>query len=375
MKDEAKTKKQLIEELQALRRRLEDERRQAGEASAVWLAGKADWERQENVLREMGRLLRSCGVAHEGLAVLQLFGPRLFPDSAGALFIRGEAGGDVEAAVAWGPELQSEAVFPREDCWAMRSGRTHWVDSGPSALRCRHMKENSTVRYLDVPVTDVGDELFLLHIEFNGDPVVDRRVHELAALVAERAALSVSGLRLREKLKSQAIRDALTGLFNRGYGEEALSLELHRALRKKGSVGLVTVDLDHFEKFNHVHGYEEGNALLREMGEVIRRQVRGGDIPCRWEGDTFVIILPDAPLAVATLRAERIRDAVRSLVVVTGQKKRPLDATTASFGVVAFPEHGRTADELLRMADKAVSQARQKGGDCVAVAAVIQQPD
>ncbi len=375
MKDEAKTKKQLIEELTAVRRLIEEERRQAGEASAAWLEEKADWECQENLLREMGRLLRSCSVTHEGLAVLQLFGPRLFPDSAGAFFIRSEPGGDMEAVVAWGPDLQSETVFSREDCWALRSGRSHRVDAGPSALRCRHMKGNSVTRYLDIPVTEEGEEPYLMHIEFSGDPAVDRKVHELGALVAERMALSMSGLKLREKLRAQSIRDPLTGLFNRGYGEEALGLEIHRALRRKGPVGLVTGDLDHFEKFNHVHGYEEGNALLRELGEVIRRQVRGGDIPCRWERDAFVIILPEAPLDIARQRAERIREAIGSLVVVTGQKNRPFDAITASFGVVAYPDHGKNMDDLLRMADKAVAQAKQDGGNRVNVAGVIFPPE
>jgi len=115
MKDEAKTKKQLIGELADLRRLMDEERRRAGEASAAWQEEKADWEGRENLLREMGKLLRSCSVAHEGLAVLQLFGPRLFPGSAGAFYIRGEGRGDMEAAVAWGLDLQSEAVFPRED--------------------------------------------------------------------------------------------------------------------------------------------------------------------------------------------------------------------------------------------------------------------
>lgn len=375
MKDEAKTKKQLIGELADLRRLMDEERRRAGEASAAWQEEKADWEGRENLLREMGKLLRSCSVAHEGLAVLQLFGPRLFPGSAGAFYIRGEGRGDMEAAVAWGLDLQSEAVFPREDCWALRSSRLHQVDSGPSALRCRHMRNASEARYLDVPVVEEGEGMYLLHIEFNGDPARDRTVRELASLVAERMALSVSSLNMREKLRAQLIRDPLTGLFNRVYGEEALGLELHRAARKKGAVGLVAADLDHFEKFNHVYGYEEGNSLLRELGEVIRRQVRGGDIPCRWERDTFVVILPEAGLDVVNQRAERIREAIGSLVVVTGRKSRPLEGITASIGVVVFPDHGKEAGELLRVADKAVIQAKREGGNRVSVARVVPLPE
>ncbi|NPU84522.1 MAG: diguanylate cyclase [Syntrophaceae bacterium] len=376
MKDEAKTKTQLIEELDALRRQIEEDRRRAGEASAARMAEKAGWERREKLLREMGRLLRSCGVAREGLAVIQLFGPQLFPGSAGAFFLHGNAVGDMEAAVAWGPDLQSESVFPREDCWALRSGRTHRVDFGPSALRCRHMKANSMALYFDVPVVDEAEGPFLLHLEYPGDPsAVEPDLHELAASVAERMALSLSGLKMREKLKALFIRDPLTGLFNRGYGEEALGLEIFRAARRKGPVGLVAANLDHFEKFNHMYGYEEGDALLRELGEVIRHQVRGGDIPCRWEGDSFIVIMPEAPLETARNRAERIREAIGSLVVVTGQKKKPFDAVTASFGIAAYPDYGKSADDLLRMADKAVFQAKREGGNRVAVARMIPPPE
>jgi len=374
MKDEAKTKKQLLEELAALRRTLEEERRQASKSLSAWSEEKAGWDRRESMLREMEQLLRSCGVSGEGLSVLQLFGPRLFPGSAGALFTCGDAGGDMETAVAWGADLQSEGVFPREDCWAVRSGRPHRVDDGPSALRCRHMRADSVSGYLDVPVTDAGGTSYLLHLEFPGGTAGDRGVLELAVSLAERAALSLSNLKMREILRAQAIRDPLTGLFNRSYGEEALGKEILRAQRRQGPVGLVIMDLDRFKKFNHVHGHEEGDALLGELGEVIRRQVRGGDISCRWEGDSFIVILPEASLDVARKRAERIREAVRSLVIVTGQQKRPFEAVTASCGVVAYPDHGENAEDLLRMADKGLIQAMQKGGNCVDVAGVVRPP-
>ncbi len=212
----------------------------------------------------MGRLLRSCRVTHEGLAVLQLFGPRLFPDSAGAFFIRSERAGTWRPSWPGGPTCRVRRYSPGR-LRALRSeDPTGSMPAPRPALPSHEGKQR--YRYLDIPVTEEGEEPYLMHIEFSGDPAVDRKVHELGALVAERMALSMSGLKLREKLRAQSIRDPLTGLFNRGYGEEALGLEIHRALRRKGPVGLVGRGISTLREVQSCAWIEEGKPFARDLG-------------------------------------------------------------------------------------------------------------
>jgi diguanylate cyclase (GGDEF)-like protein len=185
----------------------------------------------------------------------------------------------------------------------------------------------------------------------------------LAVNVAEHIAQVLANVKLRETLRTQSIRDPLTGLFNRRYMEESLDRELPRAERKGHTIGVVMIDLDHFNQFNNTFGHQAGDALLQAFGELLRQRVRAEDIACRYGGEEFTLILPEAPLDVAIARAEALRQEVKELrVTLRGQS---LGVVTASMGVAAFPTHGRSADAVLRAADDALYRAKAEGRDRV----------
>jgi diguanylate cyclase (GGDEF)-like protein len=169
----------------------------------------------------------------------------------------------------------------------------------------------------------------------------------------------------REELRLQAIRDPLTGLFNRRYMEESLERELHRAARNGLPLGAIMIDLDHFKRFNDTWGHEAGDAVLREVGRVLKDCARGEDIPCRYGGEELTLILTCATLEVAWVRAQQFRQATNCLEV--WHDGRPLGGVTVSAGVAAFPENGLTAAEILRAADEALYQAKARGRDHVVV--------
>jgi diguanylate cyclase (GGDEF)-like protein len=125
------------------------------------------------------------------------------------------------------------------------------------------------------------------------------------------------------------------------------------------------LDLDHFKGFNDAFGHEAGDALLREVGGVLQRSIRGEDIACRQGGEEFALILPEASLADAARRAEQLRDAIRALNVQ--YRRQSLGPITVSLGVAIFPDHGPTAEAVLRAADTALYQAKDWGRDRVAV--------
>jgi diguanylate cyclase (GGDEF)-like protein len=184
--------------------------------------------------------------------------------------------------------------------------------------------------------------------------------------VAEHIALALANLKLREKLQNQSIRDSLTGLFNRRYMEESLEREMRRCDRKRQPLSIIMIDVDHFKRFNDTFGHNAGDAVLRELGHFLQRYVRGSDIACRYGGEEFILILPEASLSVTQQRAEQIKEGARQLnVECSGQQ---LGKITLSLGVACFPTHGLDGEAVIKAADTALYRAKQEGRDRVVLA-------
>ena len=172
----------------------------------------------------------------------------------------------------------------------------------------------------------------------------------------------------REALRVQAIRDALTGLFNRRYLEEALARELRRAQHGGDPLTVIMLDLDHFKEFNDTYGHPAGDDLLKHIGALIDGRTRRVDVACRYGGEEFVLILPGATLEVGVRRGEELRQVI-SRSEVEHQGKR-LPAVTVSAGVASSPQHGTEPAELLQADDAALYRAKPSGRNCV----VAHQP-
>ncbi len=181
---------------------------------------------------------------------------------------------------------------------------------------------------------------------------------QLQIRIAEVEALQI-------KLREQAIRDPLTGLFNRRYLTETLQREHARAARSGAPLALVLMDVDHFKQINDESGHESGDRVLQGLGALLAELSRNADVACRFGGEEFVVLLPDATGAAAAARAEQWRAAIAQRNF--GGEEREL-RVTASIGVAAFPAHAATPDELLRIADVALYQAKREGRNRVVLA-------
>jgi diguanylate cyclase (GGDEF)-like protein len=163
---------------------------------------------------------------------------------------------------------------------------------------------------------------------------------------------------LQEKLQEQAVRDPLTGLFNRRYLKETLELEIARAKRDGSSIGIMIMDIDVFKNVNDLFGHTAGDRMLQAMGELLTANIRSGDIVCRYGGEEFVIVMPGASLQIAYERAELIRYKFEQMYI-------PYEGeflhATISLGVAAYPVHGTDAEDALIRADRALYQAKQAG--------------
>jgi diguanylate cyclase (GGDEF)-like protein/PAS domain S-box-containing protein len=332
--------------------------------------------KQMTSLSEMGSLLACSGTVKEACAVVADSLQRLFPDApSGALYLFKSSRELIEAAVRWGKTDVLAPTFPPDACWSLRRGQPHWSGHPGSGIACQHLTQSATSEYLCVPMVAQGNTVGVLHLEFeraaehqsdSGVESFRESRQRLAISAASQIALSLASLELRETLREQAMRDPLTLLFNRRFLEESLEREMQLAARKKQSIAVLFLDLDHFKRFNDTFGHDAGDMVLQSLADLFRNFFRASDICCRYGGEEFAIILPESSSHDAAIRADALRSEVKRLRLQ--YKKQTVGQLTLSVGVAAFPEHGSTSVELLKAADQCLYESKSGGRDVVTVA-------
>jgi diguanylate cyclase (GGDEF)-like protein len=349
---------QLTESHLKVGRLLADARRQTAEITQI---------------SELGSLLHACNNREEVFRLIPERLRRLFPGRSGCVSLLSASRVRVESVAKWGIGVPDQ-IFAPSECWALRRGTIHMHPGGRSDARCSHLLgEGPSVC---IPLIANGDAMGTLSLQDDDSPhhaaepevaaqAFDRCRH-LAAAVAEHLALSIANLSLRESLRLQAIRDPLTGLYNRRYMEEFLERELLSARRKRRPLAVMMLDLDHFKRYNDNFGHAAGDKALAAVGAVLLCSVRAEDIACRYGGEEFALILPECSVLQATVRAEQIRNRLKDQRPESGGQSA--ETLTVSIGVAAFDETTDRFDLLLKFADDALYQAKREGRDRVVVA-------
>jgi diguanylate cyclase (GGDEF)-like protein len=171
---------------------------------------------------------------------------------------------------------------------------------------------------------------------------------------------------VEELLHEQAIRDPLTGLFNRRYLEKSLERELCRAQLTERSLGLIMIDVDHFKQFNDRYGHDAGDIVLCHLGGLLKTERGALDIPCRYGGEEFMVILPETSLEKTQQQAEHLRKQVKALKLTYLDQTLP--RVSISVGVAVFPHHGSQEKDLMHAADMALYRGKTQGRDRVVTA-------
>src|SRR4029453_2126848 len=179
----------------------------------------------------------------------------------------------------------------------------------------------------------------------------------------QRQLAEIEGLQAR--LTEQAVRDSLTGLFNRRYLTETVERELFRCGREQRPLSVVMLDVDHFKSLNDAFGHDAGDRMRQTLGGLRGEQIRHEDVACRYGGEEFVVVLPGAPCETAVQRAEGWRAAIQDLRV---PHEGTVLTVTISMGVAGFPTHATLGDDLLRSADIALYEAKRRGRNRVVLA-------
>lgn len=227
--------------------------------------------------------------------------------------------------------------------------------SGRSAIVCPLLEENEVFGHLRV--TSLVPE------RFNHEDMV------ILSHIAGVVSMSASNVRLYERTEQLALTDGQTGLFKRYYFEKRFAEESRRARRKTISLALILVDIDHFKRVNDTYGHAAGDRVLQQVGRLIREVDWAGPLPCRWGGEEFILVLPDATPAQAQARAKSLAEHIRSVPFKADESAAgdapPKDAffVTVSMGISSFPGDTGDPEQLFQISDRRLYAAKNSGRD------------
>ncbi len=238
---------------------------------------------------------------------------------------------------------------------------------------CRRLKgQASTEQIAILLLSAITDESQRVEgLDAGADDYVTKPYSPRELLARVRAQLRVKERRddlasRNAKLQEIAIRDSLTGLFNRGYFDGRLRIELERAKRYHHSLSLLIMDLDHFKAINDQYGHTGGDQVLRAVARIVRGAVRRVDVAARYGGEEFVVILPETSSEEARALTDRLRRKIKESVMQLGEARFTV---TMSGGVATLDASRNDPEALLRAADRALYEAKRSGRDRIEIAA------
>jgi diguanylate cyclase (GGDEF)-like protein len=341
---------------QTLRRRNEERRQVADLSSALQLSDSR----------------------REAYGIIEAYARRIMVELSGAFYVYTASRDQLTRVAQWNLPGATQAFAEHlqpSDCWGLRQGGRHigcaepmgGPDTDAAPLTCRHI-DGEIGPYTCIPIVGRGQILGMLHLR--GEALRKKESRALLDGMIERLvdqlSLSLTNIELREKLENMALRDGLTGLYNRRFLDEVLEHNLSKLKRESKHAGLLLLDVDHFKRFNDTHGHQAGDEALRRVGAALTAAVRASDVVCRYGGEEFLVFLPECDRAEAATKAEAIRVAISQTALSVGNQ--PIPPVTVSIGLAMFPEAGTTRAQLIQMADRALYRAKGAGRNRVVAA-------
>jgi diguanylate cyclase (GGDEF)-like protein len=324
---------------------------------------------QVEELFAMTDMLQAADDKEDAGAVLMASARRLLPDLDGALYLFNNSRDRLDLAQSWSQRqafAPAPTLFP-ETCWALKRGKPHVNDrqvhgGQVGTLCCPHAIGKASS--IEVPMMARGQVFGLLVLASEAANAREQLqdVTRIARALADSISLALSNIALREKLRTQSLRDPLTGLYNRRYMEDALERYINLAQRTGTSISVLMIDLDNFKRLNDDHGHAKGDAVLRDVAGQLVSTLRPSDVIARYGGEELLVIMPKCSLEHAAAKAELLRQRVEALSAAHGAQ------VSASFGIATVPETATGAGDVVTMADSALYAAKQAGKNRVVTA-------
>jgi diguanylate cyclase (GGDEF)-like protein len=214
--------------------------------------------------------------------------------------------------------------------------------------------------FLSIPLLYKEDVMGVINFARRGSSSFSYQDVKMLSLVANQVALAIANARLYTKTRELSVRDELIGINNRRYFQQMLNMEWKRAVRFKRGLSLVMVDVDHFKDYNDTFGHLQGDQALKQIGQLLRRNLREVDTVARFGGEEFVLLLPDTDKRGAIAAAEKVRLLVDGHNFLTEEHKETR-LITISAGISTYPDDVEEIDDLIDHADIALYRAKENG--------------
>lgn len=216
------------------------------------------------------------------------------------------------------------------------------------------------ISLISVPLMLLDEMIGVLAVSRHDKDSITLTDHQSLESIASQIAVAYDRARLYSKTKELAVRDDLTGLYNRRHFYQMLDGELKRARRVGRHVSLLMIDADRFKKFNDDFGHLKGDECLKDMANLLKSSLREGDLLARFGGEEFVVMLTDADLGQSHVVAEKLRIIVQNELKIA-VSDQALARATVSIGVSSFPDCAGNLHDLIDTADMALYQAKGAG--------------
>ncbi|SBS39978.1 Phytochrome-like protein cph2 [Vibrio toranzoniae] len=312
------------------------------------------------LMHRLANMLAACNNMVEAQQIVSDILPRILGNVNGSVSLMRASRNQLITQLDWGDIWPGSASFAPEECWSLRKGRAHLSNNDFHSLSCGHMHDMDNNQTLCIPLTAHGNTIGIMHLYFGqGDIKIDPITEQLAFSVSEHLGLALANLSLQEKLRSQALSDPLTGLFNRRFFDQKLEEHSMNSATSEQPLSLLMLDLDHFKRFNDNFGHDAGDFVLKEISALLKQSVSEDEIACRLGGEELAILLPHYSMQQATEFGQTLCDAVRSMHLE--HKGLSLGQLGVSIGVAMYPKPASDTESLVKMADKALYMAKDMG--------------
>lgn len=366
----AETNLQLTKEVE-IRKQMEESLKNANTKLGEQLLQLEKYTEVQQCISRLTDTLQICESLEEAFQVSAELAKKIFPNCRGSIFIAQPPTNQFACVAAWEfePEAEELVSFEMSDCWGLRQSTSHLSNPDFPSLCCKHIRAESVVASLCVPLLIQGEAVGVFYLESSQN--IESLTCDYAKTVADQLALSFNNLKLKEDLKIQSYVDPLTGLYNRRYLEIYLARQLRDAQTKKELISLILFDVDRFKTVNDTYGHDAGDKVLKYISRFLTLNVREMDLVCRYGGEEILLILPKSTIDQAYKRAEVLRSGISQLQIKFEDTILP--SITVSAGVASFSDQLNTVDKVLRAVDNALYEAKNRGRNQVVQAIDIKK--